>query len=340
MLSVKRFTPTGVGTMPSASASSTFAAVHPHGRGDNDVQFVLHNLGVGSPPRAWGQLRARQRVRCAVRFTPPGVGTIRSAREQYGNPTVHPHGRGDNLVYTRNYDVPPGSPPRAWGQFRRAGSPDAARRFTPTGVGTITQLRTADRVSPVHPHGRGDNLPKFAQIHCAAWFTPTGVGTIRRRAAQRVPVTVHPHGRGDNADADVGEATLTGSPPRAWGQYEPPPRPRRAPRFTPTGVGTMRSTTSAVSVSTVHPHGRGDNLTAFQVPMSLVGSPPRAWGQLASRTLRALDCRFTPTGVGTMPIALRTNRAITVHPHGRGDNAPRAASAASERGSPPRAWGQ
>ena len=274
-----RFTPTGVGTMPSASASSTFAAVHPHGRGDNDVQFVLHNLGVGSPPRAWGQLRARQRVRCAVRFTPTGVGTIRSAREQYGNPTVHPHGRGDNLVYTRNYDVPPGSPPRAWGQFRRAGSPDAARRFTPTGVGTITQLRTADRVSPVHPHGRGDNLPKFAQIHCAAWFTPTGVGTIRRRAAQRVPVTVHPHGRGDNADADVGEATLTGSPPRAWGQYEPPPRPRRAPRFTPTGVGTMRSTTSAVSVSTVHPHGRGDNLTAFQVPMSLVGSPPRAWGQ-------------------------------------------------------------
>ena len=30
--------------------------------------------------------------------------------------------------------------------------------------------------------------------------------------------TVHPHGRGDNTDADVGEATLTGSPPRAWGQ--------------------------------------------------------------------------------------------------------------------------
>ena len=32
-------------------------------------------------------------------------------------------------------------------------------------------------------------------------------------------------------------------------------------RFTPTGVGTMFHLVNALAVFTVHPHGRGDNLS-------------------------------------------------------------------------------
>ena len=91
--------------------------VHPHERGDNFAEpiaagalyrFTPTSVGTtltsslscspprGSPPRAWGQRRARWRV-----------GGLR---------LVHPHERGDNLVHRRIFVRFPGSPPRAWGQ--------------------------------------------------------------------------------------------------------------------------------------------------------------------------------------------------------------------------------
>ena len=74
--------------------------------------------------------------------------------------------------------------------------------------------------------------------------------------------------------------------------------------------------------------------------MSLVGSPPRAWGQCTLRdALRALS-RFTPTGVGTMPMSTAWCATGTVHPHGRGDNDDELTFGDMVRGSPPRAWGQ
>ena len=93
-------------------------------------------------------------------------------------------------------------------------------RFTPTGVGTIPQRKTADRSATVHPHGRGDNAVIMAQAMSdagsppRAWgqclsdarlykhsrFTPTGVGTMPRRQTSTSATAVHPHGRGDNAE--------------------------------------------------------------------------------------------------------------------------------------------
>ena len=94
------------------------------------------------------------------------------------------------------------------------------------------------------------------------------------------------------------------------------------------------------------------------------GSPPRVWGQRATRTVRGSaragspprvwgqrtlprspslpPSRFTPTGVGTTPVPpLLRGLARSVHPHGCGDNAIRWASRSScASGSPPRVWGQ
>ena len=56
--------------------------------------------------------------------------------------------------------------------------------------------------------------------------------------------------------------------------------------------------------------------------------------------LRAAMRRFTPTGVGTIPLRRRERRSATVHPHGRGDNLRKRHVLIRAHGSPPRAWGQ
>ena len=172
--------------------------VHPHGRGDNAQRVDVHQLFVGSPPRAWGQCSSTPLAASTARFTPTGVGTISASRTDATCPTVHPHGRGDNQFATPTGDAYCGSPPRAWGQLGRDQSGAFRWRFTPTGVGTISEAPRPAAGGAVHPHGRGDNLCKAAPATNKygspprAWgqssdplhfdvihrFTPTGVGTI------------------------------------------------------------------------------------------------------------------------------------------------------------------
>ncbi len=131
-----------------------------------------------------------------------------------------------------------------------------------------------------------------------------------------------------------------GSPPRAWGQLPVLRAGIQWFRFTPTGVGTTYPSASSPSPFEVHPHGRGDNGRAVGLARPLIGSPPRAWGQLFTTR----DCveapRFTPTGVGTTVLEDILVLDAAVHPHGRGDNVSGQSRQITLRGSPPRAWGQ
>jgi len=253
-----------------------------------------------------------------------------------------------------------GSPPRAWGQCRALPDRRVRRRFTPTGVGTMSPAASPTASPSVHPHGRGDNEPddhRQRRLHGSpprAWgqwyfiascvkperFTPTGVGTIVGKLARRYANTVHPHGRGDNpgrvmrtdkpggsphgrgdnVDAAKRLTIPTGSPPRAWGQLRIGRGRLVHPRFTPTGVGTIGRIAAITGIATVHPHGRGDNLL---------------WRCLVYRL-----SRFTPTGVGTINHRSREPTRKPVHPHGRGDNHSCCQGRPLGRGSPPRAWGQ
>ena len=204
----------------------------------------------------------------------------------------------------------------------------------------MTHTPSASLTRSVHPHGRGDNHRTFG-IVCAdagspprAWgqllldpvirpperFTPTGVGTINTILSDRRHSTVHPHGRGDNSMIVHRTHCYCGSPPRAWGQS------RRSHH---------RSATAAV-----HPHGRGDNWTQVSRGNCTLGSPPRAWGQSAVQIAHKWPYRFTPTGVGTITCRVGAYHAISVHPHGRGDNEEQIRRGIRHAGSPPRAWGQ
>ena len=216
-----RFTPTGVGTIATATATTILLTVHPHGRGDNEPQRVPGNAAVGSPPRAWGQCGGLFAPLPDARFTPTGVGTMNPSAYQVMLPSVHPHGRGDNAALCFGVLAYVGSPPRAWGQFRKTRPASPPARFTPTGVGTILSIVNFRDLRTVHPHGRGDNQPRdvrrqpVAGSPPRAWgqfrqrvarhrlerFTPTGVGTIVFAYTPNHSSSVHPHGRGDNYTA-------------------------------------------------------------------------------------------------------------------------------------------
>ena len=153
---------------------------------------------------------------------------------------------------------------------------------------------------------------------------------------------VHPHGRGDNRATDCRPPAQYGSPPRAWGQCRAGGRRPPAVRFTPTGVGTMAAGASRTVWTSVHPHGRGDNVTPVSPQTPNCGSPPRAWGQFDEPVADDVLRRFTPTGVGTMhSIELGAlGRVLGSPPRAWGQCDLQCFDGGVELGSPPRAWGQ
>ena len=85
---------------------------------------------------------------------------------------------------------------------------------------------------------------------------------------------------------------------------------------------------------------RGDN---NQLPIAaalIVGTPPRAWGQLNQLHDQYVGFRNTPTCVGTTHSHRLSAHAPKEHPHVRGDNAIVEATIDQGEGTPPRAWGQ
>ena len=193
-------------------------------------------------------------------------------------------------------------------------------------MGTIRPADARPIRHSVHPHGRGDNFlqrqpdPHGGGSPPRAWgqfppaparstwrrFTPTGVGTMGMLSNECRTTLVHPHGRGDNERFGVVWSRVDGSPPRVWGQFNAARSSQSKPRFTPTGVGTIRTKTTIPPSTKVHPHGRGDNPPPALSQHSLFGSPPRAWGQSPVDAPEVAASRFTPTGVGTIATATVT----------------------------------
>ncbi len=212
----------------------------------------------------------------------------------------------------------------------------------------------------VHPHARGDNprrgraVPRHDGPSPRAWgqrlqrgtyarhlrSIPTRVGTTLLSVVQGRRGSVHPHARGDNHHSSTCRPVASGPSPRAWGQ---PDVRRRVPlqaRSIPTRVGTTLHPATIPTLSSVHPHARGDNPPPPIDIDWIFGPSPRAWGQPARPSFRRAPARSIPTRVGTTAPALRPGRGSSVHPHARGDNARGPGPRRSGVGPSPRAWGQ
>ena len=232
-----------------------------------------------------------------------------------------------------------GSPPHAWGHRRYQVPIGRSARFTPTRVGTSLKAVDIKASVTVHPHTRGDisipddpgrvilGSPPHAWGHLQTEqdslaqqrFTPTRVGTSRSATRPQRSASVHPHTRGDISGPTTTSPPPVGSPPHAWGHRELIDVTVEEWRFTPTRVGTSAIRPRQATASSVHPHTRGDILLGVAVQIGLSGSPPHAWGHQHPEAHSAGGQRFTPTRVGTSLADLPGHRAISVHPHTRGD---------------------
>ena len=168
-----RFILTCVGTTRRLAGRTIVLAVHPHMRGDHDIDDVVLCRHHGSSSHAWGPLSADTLIRHAVRFIPTGVGTTVSFRSRARSLAVHPHGRGDHRGSPRPPKGIYGSSPRAWGPPPSMRKSALSPRFIPTGVGTTSAFCPDQAWRTVHPHGRGDHS------NVASWMTD-GIGSSPR----------------------------------------------------------------------------------------------------------------------------------------------------------------
>ncbi len=110
-----RFIPTPVGNTRESRCIRTPCAVHPHARGEHQVDAGPVGAGTGSSPRPWGTHVPGTIPGDVRRFIPTPVGNTHTDLRRNDPHAVHPHARGehqgtrDPAIRTR------GSSPRPWG---------------------------------------------------------------------------------------------------------------------------------------------------------------------------------------------------------------------------------
>jgi len=313
-----RFTPTRVGNSLHNLLIAVWRAVHPHTRGEFIRACNKSLLAAGSPPHAWGILQFHLQGNLSSRFTPTRVGNSSGSADRLTVSSVHPHTRGEFLGGRIFADNISGSPPHAWGIRKNENNRCNIFGFTPTRVGNSILHPNHYRLTPVHPHTRGEfiNILKkegawigspphawgircnsiFAQLDIR--FTPTRVGNSCAVSVTGAVPPVHPHTRGEFVIQLLIASVIIGSPPHAWGILQFDRLLSIFTRFTPTRVGNSVNPAILSIVPPVHPHTRGEFHLFFCLHIDDIGSPPHAWGILAYSSIRATRARFTPTRVG------------------------------------------
>ena len=146
--------------------------------------------------------------------------------------------------------------------------------------------------SPPHAWGILSRLVPFIERPCGspphAWgiqavairdetndrFTPTRVGNTDDGRQIVLTHSVHPHTRGEYSFILSARASISGSPPHAWGIRIAPRHYVLRVRFTPTRVGNTSSWIARPIWTTVHPHTRGE----YALALKMKEYSPRVWG--------------------------------------------------------------
>ena len=89
-----------------------------------------------------------------------------------------------------------------------------------------------------------------------------------------------------------------------------------------------------------HPHGRGEDVSAFVDDGANGETPPRAWGRLDRVAGFPEIDGNTPTGVGKTSASLLHLQECQKHPHGRGEDVFSPRIGQYDQETPPRAWGR
>ncbi len=191
-----------------------------------------------------------------------------------------------------------------------------------------------------HPHARGENMILLAISFGINGPSPRAwgeLGTGRNPAddSRTIPTRVgrtlglelglelgtdHPHARGENDRRELGNQSVHGPSPRAWGEptgVEMRPVSRRT---IPTRVGRTFAANNSRQCLSDHPHARGENSRGPAENPRTRGPSPRAWGELSRPGGESPHTRTIPTRVGRTSAILAMKWLSSDHPHARGEN--------------------
>ena len=130
------------------------------------------------------------------------------------------------------------------------------------------------------------------------------------------------------------------TPPRAWG------RPYTADKSgaffgnTPTSVGKTAQAWQRQARLQKHPHERGEDHPLLCRRYDMRETPPRAWGRPLRGSGRGVRRGNTPTSVGKTSSLAATGWPMWKHPHERGEDPFSEEKRATQKETPPRAWGR
>ena len=192
---------------------------------------------VGSSPRVWGTFSHGQQIFHAHRFIPTCVGNINNRRHLFTHRSVHPHVCGEHFYVVFQMFHFFGSSPRVWGTYHDLCRPGNYKRFIPTCVGNILNVRSKTPSISVHPHVCGEHIVSFRTAFSISgssprvWgtstaltetsagyrFIPTCVGNMIVYRVIVNQITVHPHVCGEHPVRSSFDSSLIGSSPRVWG---------------------------------------------------------------------------------------------------------------------------
>ncbi len=314
---------------------------------------------IGSSPRSWGTRCACDSDGSVLRFIPTLVGNASPRPPPKTGRTVHPHARGERVSPSASQNRPDGSSPRSWGTRFRNFLDFFGLRFIPTLVGNAVGGMGRVGGITVHPHARGERLPRLCRIEFfsgsspRSWgthaiplqncpfprFIPTLVGNAPPWQTNSSGVSVHPHARGERLGERMVAYGIFGSSPRSWGTQIINDLKNIPKRFIPTLVGNAVNSVVPIPFNTVHPHARGERWPGRRRETIMNGSSPRSWGTPARRDRPRARLRFIPTLVGNAKGRSPFRRGSSVHPHARGERTLPAWVIIQTDGSSPRSWG-
>ena len=233
-----------------------------------------------------------------------------------------------------------GPSPRTWGELTRTRRRFPSLRTIPTHVGRTGKGIWAATPMSDHPHARGENTNATQSCTLTSgpsprtwgepWpgipsrppsrTIPTHVGRTAEIFSQPDRASDHPHARGENMARFGNRSALPGPSPRTWGE--------------------RRDSRSRWSRNSDHPHARGENPLIMASAAVNCGPSPRTWGEHDPIPIPTSTRRTIPTHVGRTATSALTERAVSDHPHARGENPPKRQGWHPIFGPSPRTWGE
>ena len=293
-----RFIPTHVGNSFEFAPLFLQYPVHPHTRGEQSPGRRQNWRGDGSSPHTWGTVTQKLAARGLFRFIPTHVGNSQGRYSINKVLAVHPHTRGEQCRVRILILTDLGSSPHTWGTGIGRKSNSNNSRFIPPHVGNRTVVGFSARLTSVHPHTRGEQvrliraIPDNSGSSPHTWgtgqtaacvclsnrFIPTHVGNSHVNATFFETTAVHPHTRGEQICQTTECMPEPGSSPHTWGTGQSNASTRLNNRFIPTHVGNRTNCSLCLSLESVHPHTRGEQLPWQSFCGRYAGSSPHTWG--------------------------------------------------------------